>query len=99
MASNINSEYEELIASLADRAKLNHEDEPELSRGDCVNQAINDGYIYGSDQAYVVAHALINGILEYGKEITIDDWCRLEEDLFCDILDELRETVPDSDWE
>ena len=82
--SNIEMYYEELIESLAERAyddMKNGGDEDE-----CVWQAIDDGLIYYFDQAYIVANALQNGFISWGKTI---EWDTIIDMLYSDVKEEL----------
>lgn len=87
--SNINTYYEELINSLAERAyddiKDNEGDDYE-EETEFIWQAIDDGLIYYTDQAYIIAHALENGLIEWGKDI---NWDTIWEDLYDDVAEEL----------
>ena len=83
--SNINMYYEELVASMAERALDDIKNDVE--EGDAINQAIDDGLIYYADQAYIVAHALQNGFLKWGGEV---EWDAIYEDLFADIAEEIE---------
>lgn len=83
--SNIEMYYEELISSLAERAyddMKNGGDEDE-----CIWQAIDDGLIYYCDQAYVVANALQNGFISWGKTI---EWDTIIDMLYSDVSEELE---------
>ena len=83
--SNIEMYYEELISSLAERAfdgMKNGGDEDE-----CIWQAIDDGLIYYADQAYVVANALQNGFISWGKTI---EWDAIIDMLFSVVSEELE---------
>lgn len=84
--SNINMYYEELVASMAERAaddiKNNVEEDEAIMR------AIDDGLIYYTDQAYIVAHALQNGFIKWGQEC---EWDAIFEDLYADVSAELEE--------
>lgn len=87
--SNINSYYEELISSLAERALENCESwEGEPDESEPIWQAIDDGLIYYTDQAYVIAHALQNGFIEWGKAPSWDD---ITEMLFEDVAEEMEQ--------
>ena len=86
--SNINTMYEGITADLAERAKLIHREQPELDTYDCVRQAIDDGFIYGVDEAYVVAHYMINGGFKFGEQI---EWDLLWEDFTADIIADFEE--------
>ena len=84
--SNIEMYYEELIESIAERAfddMKNGGDEDE-----CIWQAIDDGLIYYCDQAYVVANALQNGFISWGKTI---EWDTIIDMLYSDVSEELEE--------
>lgn len=83
--SNINMYYEELVASMAERALDDIKNDVEES--DAINQAIDDGLIYYTDQAYIVAHALQNGFIKWGGEV---EWDAIYEDLYADIADEME---------
>lgn len=83
--SNIEMYYEELIESIAERAyddMKNGGDEDE-----CIWQAIDDGLIYYADQAYVVANALQNGFISWGKTI---EWDAIIDMLYSDVSEELE---------
>ena len=83
--SNIEMYYEELIESIAERAyddMKNGGDEDE-----CIWQAIDDGLIYYFDQAYIVANALQNGFIEWGKTI---EWDAIIDMLYSDVSEELE---------
>lgn len=86
--SNINMYYEELIESLAERAYDNVKDGGYGDEDECVWNAIDDGLIYYADQAYVVAHALQNGFIEWGKEPL---WDEITEMLCSDVSEALEE--------
>ena len=82
--SNIEMYYEELIESIAERAyddMKNGGDEDE-----CIWQAIDDGLIYYFDQAYIVANALQNGFISWGKTI---EWDTIIDMLYSDVKEEL----------
>ena len=90
--SNINSMYEELTYDLAERAKLIHEEQPELDHYECVNQAIDEGFIYGCDEAYAVAHYMINGGFKIGEQVDWDDfWSNFLEDVVNDFEEMLKQ--------
>ena len=83
--SNIEMYYEELIESIAERAyddMKNGGDEDE-----CIWQAIDDELIYYCDQAYVVANALQNGFISWGKTI---EWDAIIDMLYSDVREELE---------
>lgn len=82
--SNIEMYYEELVASLAERAK----DSDGMERGDAIAQAIDDGLIYYADQAYIMAHALEQGLVEWGGNVA---WDEIYDMLYNDINEEMGE--------
>ena len=85
--SNIEMYYEELIGSLAERA---YDDMKNGGDGDevgCIWQAIDDGLIYYCDQAYIVANALQNGFISWGKTI---EWDAIIDMLYSDVSEELE---------
>lgn len=84
--SNINMYYEELVASIAERAADDIKNDVE--EGEAIMQAIDDGLIYYADQAYIVAHALQNGFIKWGGEV---EWDAIFEDLYADVSAELEE--------
>ena len=94
--SNINMYYEELIESLAERAYDNAKDGGYGDDDECIWQAIDDGLIYYTDQAYVVAHALQNGFIEWGKEPL---WDEITEMLYSDVSEALEELKKGEDNE
>lgn len=83
--SNINTYYEELIASMAERALDDIEND--VDETDAINQAIDDGLIYYTDQAYIIAHALQNGFIKWGGEV---EWDAIWEDLYTDVAEEVE---------
>lgn len=85
--SNINSYYWELIESLAERAKDNVKDGGYGDEDECVWNAMDDGLIYYADQAYVVAHALQEGYVSWGKTI---EWDAIIDMLYSDIKEEME---------
>ena len=82
--SNIEMYYEELIESLAERAYDSMKDGGD--EDECIWQAIDDGLIYYCDQAYVVANALQNGFISWGKTI---EWDAIIDMLYSDVKEEL----------
>lgn len=84
--SNIEMYYEELIESMAKRAFDDMKDGGD--EDECVWQAIDDGLIYYCDQAYVVANALQNGFISWGKTI---EWDAIIDMLYSDVSEELEE--------
>lgn len=86
--SNVNMYYEELVQDMAIRAKENLDDGNYGDESECINQAIDDGLMYYVDQAYVVAHALVNGFIEWGKDPI---WDEIYEMLYDDVADDLND--------
>lgn len=84
--SNINMYYEELVASMAERAADDIKNDVE--EDEAIMRAIDDGLIYYADQAYIVAHALQNGFIKWGQEC---EWDAIFEDLYADVSAELEE--------
>lgn len=84
--SNIEMYYEELIESMAERAFDGMKDGGD--EDECIWQAIDDGLIYYCDQAYVVANALYNGFISWGKTI---EWDAIIDMLYSDVSEELEE--------
>ena len=82
--SNIEMYYEELIESIAERAYDSMKDGGD--EDECIWQAIDDGLIYYCDQAYVVANALQNGFISWGKTI---EWDAIIDMLYSDVKEEL----------
>lgn len=83
--SNINMYYEELVASIAERAADDIKNGVE--EDEAIMRAIDDGLMYYADQAYVVAHALQNGFITWGQECA---WDAISEDLYSDVSAELE---------
>lgn len=84
--SNINMYYEELVAGIAERAADDIKNGVE--EDEAIMQAIDDGLMYYTDQAYIVAHALQNGFIKWGQEC---EWDAIFEDLYADVSAELEE--------
>lgn len=84
--SNINMYYEELVASIAERAADDIKNDVE--EDEAIMRAIDDGLMYYTDQAYIVAHALQNGFIKWGGEV---EWDAIFEDLYADVSAELEE--------
>lgn len=84
--SNIDMYYEELVASIAERAADDIKNG--IEEDEAIMQAIDDGLIYYADQAYIVAHALQNGFIKWGGEV---EWDAIFEDLYADVSAELEE--------
>lgn len=85
--SNINMYYEELIESLAERAFDSVQDGGYGDDDECIWQAIDDGLIYYTDQAYIVAHALQGGFISWGKTI---EWDAIIDMLYSDVSEALK---------
>lgn len=84
--SNINSYYEELIASMAERAK-GYEDEGGVWDGsDAIWQAIDDSLMFYCDQGYVLAMAVCRGYVNWYKDVS---WDEITEMLYEDVSEEL----------
>lgn len=83
--SNIEMYYEELISSLAERAYDSMKDGGD--EDECIWQAIDDGLIYYTDQAYVVANALQNGFISWSKTI---EWDAIIDMIYSDVSEELE---------
>ena len=83
--SNIEMYYEELIESIAERAYDSMKDGGD--EDECIWQAIDDELIYYCDQAYVVANALQNGFIGWGKTI---EWDAIIDMLYSDVSEELE---------
>lgn len=83
--SNINMYYEELIKDLAERAYDSVKDGGDDD--ECIWSAVDDGLIYYADEAYVVAHALQEGFIEWGKTI---EWDAITDMLYSDVSEELE---------
>lgn len=88
--SNIELMYEALIHKLAHSACMWHNDSMG-DRADCINRAIDDGFIYGVDEAYVLAHMYLEGYIKWGKPI---NWHSIYEVMWNDIYEETLE-----EWE
>lgn len=87
---NINQYYEELIASLADRAYDDLKNDHSEDEGEAILRAIDDGLIYYADQAYILAHMLQGGFFGWGDPISWDTiWCNLYDDVASE-LEELK---------
>lgn len=86
--SNINTYYEELIASLAERAYDDLKNGGYGGESECIYQAIDDGLIYYTDQAYILAHMLQGGFISWGESIS---WDVIFENLYDDVASELEE--------
>lgn len=85
--SNIEMYYEEIVNSLAERAYDSLKDGGYSDEDECIWNAIDDGLIYYCDQAYVVANALQNGFISWGKTI---EWDAITDMLYSDVSEELE---------
>lgn len=85
--SNINSYYEELVSSIADRAEDYKKDGGVWDGSDEVYQAIDDEMIYYCDQGYVLAMAICKGYISWYKNV---QWDEVYEMLYSDVQDELE---------
>ena len=83
--SNIEMYYEELIESIVERAYDDMKDGGD--EDECIWQAIDDGLIYYCDQAYVIANALQNGFISWGKTI---EWDTIIDMLYSAVSEELE---------
>lgn len=95
--SNINTYYEQLVWDLAERVKLIRSDYEKANDGEqmdtdyAVVKAIDEGFIYGADQAYVLARAFIDGDIEWGQQVSWDYIrVKLEDDIIKTYEDELK---------
>ncbi len=86
--SNINMYYEELVQSLAERAFDDLKNGGYGDESECIYQAMDDGLIYYTDQAYILAHMLQGGFISWGEPIS---WDQITEELYDDIASELEE--------
>lgn len=86
--SNINMYYEELVASIAERAMDNIDDGGYGDENECIWQAMDDGLMYYTDQAYVVAHAVQGGFISWNNTI---EWDAINDMLYSDVYEELEE--------
>ena len=84
--SNINSYYEELIESIAERV-LDYDDINEENEIDYINEAIDSAFIYYQDQAYVLAHALLEGYVSFYGDF---NWDEINQMLFDDVSEEFH---------
>ena len=88
---SIREEYSEVVSSLAERAKLiSEENDESFEVEEGVRQAIADGLFYSEDEAVIIANAYDNGFFKWGGEI---DWQAIDENLFEDILNEVKEIL------
>lgn len=85
--NNINLYYEELVQSMAERAKDSivpggYEDET-----DAIWQAIDNSLMFYSDVGYVLAMATCRGYIEWNKDV---NWDEISEMLYEDVSEELE---------
>lgn len=93
--SNIILYYESLVSDYADTARRwlkSAEDNGEeygydYDENNAVDRTLNDQFIYGTDEAYVLAHAYTNGTFRWGEEV---DWTTIYQDLRTDVYNELK---------
>ena len=85
---NINMYYEELVQSLAERAYDDIKDGSYGDESECIFQAMDEGLIYYTDQAYILAHMLQGGFISWGEPIS---WDAITENLYEDIAEEIEE--------
>ena len=101
MASNINSEYEELIASVVeqvvDTAKTELTTEPDLELDELdltsiVQEEMDQRIIYYTDQAYCLAHYFLNECDTSGTIEWTNVWEMVFNDIYNDAYDELKKS-------
>ncbi len=85
--SNINSYYEELVSSIADRVEDYKSEGGVWDGSDEINAAIDDELIYYCDQGYVLAMAICRGYISWYKDV---QWDEVYEMLYSDVQDELE---------
>lgn len=85
--SNINSYYEDLVNSIAERAYDNIKDGGYSDDSECIWQAIDDGLMFYCDQGYILAFAVCNGYINWGKPF---EWDAVYEMLYSNVVDELE---------
>ena len=86
---DINTGYDAVIGELAWRARAIKKESGGADI-DAVMRAIDDGFMYGEDKAIVLAHALINDFVKWGREVDAETWQAIEEDMRADILEEMK---------
>lgn len=79
----ISREYKAVVRDLAERAKLEHGEKSEK-----IKRAIDDGFIYTDDKAFVLAQAIEENVIQWGEDI---DWMAVEDMLISDISAEMEE--------
>ena len=84
---NVNMYYEELVHNAASRAKEELDDGNYGDESECISQAIYDCKVYYADQAYIVARAVMQGLIEFNKDV---NWDEIYEMLYNDIASELE---------
>ena len=87
---NIRKEYDAIIDELAERALLIASENKEESAGACAMQAIDDGFFYTDDKAYVLAFMLENGVIKWGADV---DWQEIMQNVLADVENELIEKL------
>ena len=85
--SNINSYYEGIVESMAERALDNLDDGGYGDESECIWQAIDDGLMYYCDQGYVLAIAICRGYISWYKEV---NWDEITEMLYDDVSEEME---------
>lgn len=83
---NIRKEYDGVVGELVERAELILKENGGDIDG-AIMQAIDDGFYYDDDRAYVLAWALENGVIEWGRSF---DWFVIDDMLREDIAYELK---------
>lgn len=84
--SNIESYYEELVASIAERALDSIKDGVE-DESEAIWREIDSGLMYYVDQGYLVAHAVVNGLIKLGEKV---EWDTVYEDLCQDVQNDIE---------
>ena len=84
--SNIEKYYEELIESIAERV-LDYDNINEENEIDYINESIDSGLIFYQDQAYVLAHALLQGYIKFYAEF---NWDEIYQMLLDDVSEEFH---------
>ena len=85
--SNINMYYEELIDSIAERAKDNIADGGYEDETEAIWQAIDDGLMYYCDQGYILAMAVCRGYISWYKEV---NWDEITEMIYEDVSERME---------
>lgn len=84
---NIRKEYDAIVDELKERAELIASENKELTREECISQALDDGFMWDDDKAYVLAWAVENGTITWGAPV---EWWAIEDMLREDIAYELE---------